>query len=45
MNAFADTFPYQAAIGALALLLVIFFARGRALKADRATSAHATVLS
>lgn len=33
VNAFADTFAYQAAIGALALLLVIFFARGRAFKA------------
>ena len=33
VNAFADTFAYQAAIGALALFLVIFFARGRALKA------------
>ncbi len=33
VNAFADTFAYQAAIGALALFLVIFFARGRAFKA------------
>lgn len=33
VNAFADTFAYQAAIGALALCLVIFFARGRAFKA------------
>jgi DHA2 family multidrug resistance protein len=34
VNAFADTFAYQAAIGALALFVVIFFARGRALKAS-----------
>jgi DHA2 family multidrug resistance protein len=33
VNAFADTFAYQAAIGALALFLVVFFARGRAFKA------------
>ena len=33
VNAFADTFVYQAALGAFALFLVIFFARGRALKA------------
>jgi DHA2 family multidrug resistance protein len=33
VNAFADTFAYQAAIGALALFVVIFFARGRAIKA------------
>jgi DHA2 family multidrug resistance protein len=33
VNAFADTFAYQAAIGALALFIVIFFARGRAFKA------------
>ena len=33
VNAFTDTFAYQAAIGALALFLVIFFARGRAFKA------------
>jgi DHA2 family multidrug resistance protein len=33
VNAFADTFAYQAAIGAFALFLVIFFARGRAFKA------------
>jgi hypothetical protein len=33
VNAFADTFAYQAAIGALALSLVIFFARGRTFRA------------
>jgi DHA2 family multidrug resistance protein len=33
VNAFADTFAYQAVIGAFALFVVIFFARGRALKA------------
>jgi hypothetical protein len=33
VNAFADTFAYQAAIGALALFLVVFFARGRAFRA------------
>lgn len=33
VNAFADTFAYQATIGAFALFLVIFFARGRAFKA------------
>jgi DHA2 family multidrug resistance protein len=33
VNAFVDTFAYQAAIGALALFLAVFFARGRALKA------------
>ena len=38
VNAFADTFAYQAAIGALALFLVIFFARGRAFKASVADS-------
>jgi DHA2 family multidrug resistance protein len=31
VNAFVDTYIYQAAIGAAALLLVIFFARGRTL--------------
>jgi DHA2 family multidrug resistance protein len=31
VNAFADTFAYQACIGALALILVLFFARGRAI--------------
>jgi DHA2 family multidrug resistance protein len=30
VNAFADTFAYQAVIGALALALVVFLARGRA---------------
>src|SRR4029077_18407829 len=34
VNAFADTFAYQAAIGALALFLVCFFARGREFKAS-----------
>jgi DHA2 family multidrug resistance protein len=34
VNAFADTFAYQAAIGALALFLVSFFARGRTFKAS-----------
>jgi DHA2 family multidrug resistance protein len=33
VNAFADTFFYQAMIGAVAVALVIFFARGRALAA------------
>ena len=33
VNAFADTFFYQAMVGAAALILVIFFARGRALAA------------
>jgi DHA2 family multidrug resistance protein len=33
VNAFADTFAYQAAIGVFALFIVIFFARGRAFKA------------
>jgi DHA2 family multidrug resistance protein len=33
VNAFADTFAYQAAVGVLALVVVIFFARGRAFKA------------
>jgi hypothetical protein len=31
VNAFADTFAYQACVAAVALLLVIFFARGRAI--------------
>jgi len=34
VNAFADTFAYQAAVGALALFLVSFFARGRTFKAS-----------
>ena len=34
VNAFADTFAYQAVIGALALFLVCFFARGRSFKAS-----------
>ena len=34
VNAFADTFAYQAAVGAFALFLVSFFARGRAFKAS-----------
>lgn len=34
VNAFADTFAYQAVIGALALFLVFFFAHGRGLKAS-----------
>jgi DHA2 family multidrug resistance protein len=33
VNAFADTFFYQAMIGAVALILVTFFARGRAMTA------------
>ena len=31
MNAFADTFYYQAALGVAAVLLALFFARGRPL--------------
>jgi DHA2 family multidrug resistance protein len=31
VNSFADTFAYQAMVGAAALILVIFFARGRAI--------------
>jgi DHA2 family multidrug resistance protein len=31
VNAFADTFAYQAALGVFALLLLLFFARGRSL--------------
>jgi DHA2 family multidrug resistance protein len=42
VNAFADTFAYQACIGALALLLVIFFARGRAIAKSVHWSIHAT---
>jgi DHA2 family multidrug resistance protein len=37
VNAFVDTFAYQACIGTLAVLLVLFFARGRRI----ATAAHA----
>jgi DHA2 family multidrug resistance protein len=33
VNAFADTFAYQAALGVVALLLLLFFARGRSLAA------------
>jgi hypothetical protein len=33
VNAFADTFAYQAALGAFALLLLLLFARGRSLAA------------
>jgi MFS transporter, DHA2 family, multidrug resistance protein len=33
VNAFTDTFVYQAALGAFALLLLLFFARGRSLAA------------
>jgi DHA2 family multidrug resistance protein len=33
VNAFADTYAYQAVVGAAALVLVTFFARGRALTA------------
>jgi hypothetical protein len=33
VNSFADTFAYQAVIGAAALILVTFFARGRAMNA------------
>jgi DHA2 family multidrug resistance protein len=42
VNAFADTFAYQACIGAFALLLVIFFARGRAIKTAVNWAIHMT---
>jgi DHA2 family multidrug resistance protein len=42
VNAFADTFFYQAIIGAVALILVIFFARGRAITAGVRWAVHMT---
>jgi MFS transporter, DHA2 family, multidrug resistance protein len=42
VNAFADTFFYQAIIGAVAVILVIFFARGRALTAGFRWVVHMT---
>jgi DHA2 family multidrug resistance protein len=42
VNAFADTFAYQACIGAFALLLVIFFARSRAIKTAMHWAIHMT---
>jgi DHA2 family multidrug resistance protein len=42
VNAFADTFFYQAMIGAVALILVIFFARGHALAAGFRWAVHIT---
>jgi MFS transporter, DHA2 family, multidrug resistance protein len=42
VNAFADTFFYQAMMGALALILVVFFARGRALAAGFRWAVHMT---
>jgi DHA2 family multidrug resistance protein len=42
VNAFADTFFYQAMIGAVALLLVTFFARARAITAGVRWAVHMT---
>jgi DHA2 family multidrug resistance protein len=42
VNAFTDTFAYQACVGALALLLVIFFARGRAIATAVQWAVHVT---
>lgn len=42
VNAFADTFAYQACIGALALLMVIFFARGREIRSAVQWAIHST---
>jgi DHA2 family multidrug resistance protein len=42
VNAFADTFAYQACIGVLALFLVIFFARGRAIATAVQWTVHIT---
>jgi DHA2 family multidrug resistance protein len=42
VNAFADTFFYQAMIGAIALVLVTFFARGRAMTAGVRWAVHMT---
>jgi MFS transporter, DHA2 family, multidrug resistance protein len=42
VNAFADTFAYQAVIGAVALFLVMFFARGRSLSAGVRWVVHGT---
>ena len=40
VNAFADTFAYQACVAAVALLLVIFFARGRAIATAARWAVH-----
>jgi DHA2 family multidrug resistance protein len=42
VNAFADTFAFQACVGALALLLVIFFARGREIRSAVQWTIHST---
>jgi hypothetical protein len=42
VNAFADTFAYQALVGAAALILVSFFARGRAITAGVRWAVHMT---
>jgi hypothetical protein len=42
VNAFVDTFFFQATIGAVALLLVTFFARGRAITAGVRWAVHMT---
>lgn len=42
VNAFADTFAFQACVGALALLLVIFFARGREIRSAVQWAIHST---
>jgi DHA2 family multidrug resistance protein len=42
VNAFADTFLYQACLGAVALLLVVFLARGRAIKSAMRFTVHLT---
>lgn len=42
VNAFADTFAYQAMLGVVALILVTFFARGRAITAGVRWAAHMT---
>lgn len=42
VNAFADTFAYQACIGAFALLMVIFFARGREIRSAVQWTVHST---
>ena len=41
VNAFADTFAYQALIGAVAVILVTFFARGRAVTTGIRWAVHA----
>jgi hypothetical protein len=42
VNAFADSFYYQAVIGAIALILVSLFARGRAIAAVIRWAVHMT---